>query len=246
MMERYKSFMENHMSDENLAVEIIDLRSTTPAEKQTALEIFSNEFYQHLTNPIEAAEKKFADDDGKKAYCIKADGKVAGLASYCYYPYSKIATQKFYELEDVALPRKIHLSRFSDFIQTSNSGYVAEMDYSVITPAYRGLGIGRILFDFRLSQIISERIANIVFLLSRSPLSGRSQYWQKIFNIASNGEDVDPNKILHDCPYTQQNEVNYLWGTPQITNLAIKHNFIPVGFSKNLSPLWIKTLEKSI
>ncbi len=230
---------------EPIDIRLVDFEDLNPNDKSTAIEMFATEFCNHLPNGYQVIEKKLFSERSDPV-CMFSNDKIIGVGNVTYHDYDLLRQQLFYKYENSAISKKILISNFEELMLALNtsSKWIAELDYSVITHQYRGLGLGSILFEYRLQKIIEYKFADVVFVLTKSPLAGKVDHWKCILDEAKASGFVDPSTFIeqHSLRYSEK-PFNYLWGSPQITKLAIRHKFAPIGFSKNLSPLWIKTLE---
>ena len=190
------------------------------------------------------------------------DETIAGIATYNVFPWENIESQLYLQPvldgDDIAA---VKLRRFEDMITAGMKldppECAVELAYNLVEKPFRGQGIGRRQWDHRLDDISRQFHNPLIFTLARSPFSGMNLGEKTIKVLLENERQIQglaqgaPVKIQSvQMPIASLGEqlgielasLSLKNGSPHTIHHCETSGFIPVGFSRNLCPVWVKQL----
>lgn len=238
---------------------IIDYLSTTKETKTQAMSLLAQEFHP---NNVDEGVRKFTDSANlakDHVLCVTKGNEVVGVSTYKVYSFDEIRSQLYYEGKFDSNNSLIAL-RFRTFenllLQNRfclNYQYVSELAYSSVKHEHRGVGLGSFMFNERMDRMKLLSNPYLLFTIARG-IYTQFGITDELKNImlenekAKNGvkEDGKTNikgewintEFLSSQLGHEISLVNFEAGAKQTIHLSKKFDFKPLGFSKNLSPLW--------
>lgn len=228
-----------------------------------ASHLLAVEFY-----PPERYEEGLADylrqlESGKAVARISMlDGNVVGIATFNVYDWQRIRGQLYYQpkfKEDRIA--SLRLRRFEDAITDVTTivtpGTTVEMAYNLVLPEYRGKGLGSLQWKARMEYIKTNYENPLLFTLARSEYSGvgiapatisymlaqerSAQGLTPETNVVVQGVEVSIRQMATDLNLNIA-DLGIHSGSKPTIHLAQQDGFIPIGFSRNFCPVWVKQL----
>jgi hypothetical protein len=188
------------------------------------------------------------------------NGEIVGVATANIFPWPRIQRQLYYQpfFQD-GFVSSIRLRGFEDAIKDiipiQSPSVAAEMAYNLVLPKYRGNGLGRYQWNMRLNRILNLYENPVVFTFARSAFSGTGisaltiKYMiqqERILQEIEEEEELIVEGIY--VPLVGMGEelgvdlshINMYSGSNPTIHVAESEGFIPIGFSRNFCPVWVR------
>ncbi|MBP6989765.1 GNAT family N-acetyltransferase [Candidatus Shapirobacteria bacterium] len=199
--------------------------------------------------------EKYVSQPTQENFCLCLNGELAGVAVNRLYLASEIGKQLFLSQEG----ELFYLTKFQDMIK--NHGFllnnkVIEIAYITIDPEHRNRGYAKGLFSKGLEDLRTKYPGETVIVMPKGPFAGKglaSQITKLMLEVEKNkngstnglvnvnGERVS-RTYLENILGLKLDAYTPYSGNQIITHLASTNGFSPVGYYRNLSPVWVKQI----
>ena len=246
--------------------QMVAFSELSPEMQHQAVTLIVDSFYQHRADiPQEHALTKISNAlqaVKEIAFCVTYGNIVVGISTYSLYDYCQLKDQMYletdYQGDHLSAMR---LMSFHDLLEKKQiyQGEVpkaAGFGYSFVLPAFRNKGLAKRLFQRRLEDILSHQEVGVIFAIIRGPYAQQNVSPCVLSSLleaeerANGREGIQRIKVTGVWVGSDQFEqelqlpvhsLNDYSGAPAMTKLIADGGFVPIGFFRSLSPVWVTT-----
>lgn len=246
---------------------LLDFHDAPVWAQDLSVILLAQEFYGHKS--IEEGVSIFGESitSGEQhAKVIIKDDELIGVGTYKIYEWSKIENQLYLEPGYDVYGRTVRfrLAKFGDLVDkvvgTRLFDRAGELAYVVVNPKFRGFGYGKRLFNARIGELkkISDSLifaiargiyaqTDINQLLTQAMLSSEEEVNGRMGDgrvcVRGIWSDVEwlSSRIGYDL-----SGVDFSSGAGATIHQAAKVGFVPIGFSRNVSPTWVCRADRVV
>lgn len=239
-------------------LKIVQMEDMPESEILEASVLLAEEFYSadKFKYGINRFYSEISTGDAE-VYVLKNGREVIGISTMKQYPFERISNQLYYApIRNGLCISGLRLIPFEALLSMAgfcgDYSIVSELGYNFVRHQFRGQGFGRVMFDLRVKKVKEMGNSQLIFGIVRSRFAGSAnQIFEHFLQMEQaqngmNGKLVTVTGVpisvdgLEKSLKLDLSELSLNSGVQASAHLMASESFTPIGFAKNLSPLWVK------